>query len=484
MSRIALCFVLAACTSDVTVLEAGDNAHELSTMSKSSTPIDGLDVQGVAIVGDLDGDGIDDLVITDADFKRPGSGALGAIYVVYGARPFPATIDLTQVPRLENDESYNPYINFRVVRGDFDGDGLADFAVVHDCTAEAPQTLGAYIVYGSRTRLSGSQTFTASGVAHLVVPNACDAAGAAVDLDGDGRSDLLLAASPRGPVNVLPVGQVYLLYGGARWTGEVTVPTQADAVLTQSPVGLGSLMAPIGDVDGDGHEDVFIADDGTYGLLYQDRTRKAYIIPGGATRLRGQLVASDLGTLVEGYIPPSGDRIVAKLGDLDGDGVDDFAVSSSREMELASLFYGRRGGFGPHIFTTQADAHLINHPPGGSGVELVGVGNIDGSGHPGLVVGDPERGDYRGAVYVLPGGKRYQGLVDVDVQSTVLYGGLMPSSQCGTFGPPAACAPEGVGSHIATGDLDGDGRPDLLSADHDAYGFNDSARLYVLDLGR
>lgn len=486
MSRIALCFVLAACTSDVSVLEPGDNAHLLSAMSKSSISTQALDVQGVAIVGDLDGDGIDDLVITDANFKRPGDQSLGAVYVVYGARPFPATIDLTQMPRLENEVSFNPHYHFRVVRGDFDGDGLADFAVVHDCTSDAPQTLGAYVVYGSRTRLSGSQTFTASGAAHLVVANACEAAGAAVNLDGDGRSDLLLAASPLGPVNVRPVGQVYLLYGGARWVGEVPVPAQADAVLTQGAVGLGSVMAGIGDVDGDGHQDLFVTDNGLYGDIYDKQTRKAYIIPGSAERLRGQVVASDLGSLVEGFIAKEGDRIVTKLGDVDGDGVDDFAVASAGEADLVNLFYGRRGGFGAHIFTTAADAHLINHEPGADpDVALASAGVIDASGRPGLVVGDPERGEGRGAVYLLPGGTRYQGQVDVDVHSTVLFGGLLHSNQCYPGVPASPCDQgEFAGGIIATGDLDGDGLPDLVVADRDSLGSNESARIYVLGLGK
>src|SRR5262249_2136722 len=150
---------------------------------------------------------------------------------------------------------------------------------------------------------------------------------------------------------------------------------------------------------------------------------KAYIVPGGAERLHGQLVASDLGTLVEGFIAQVGDRIVTKLGDIDGDGVDDFAVASGREEDLVSLFYGRRGGFGTHVFTAEAGAHLFSHEVGGDPfVALAGAGAVGPSGRPGLVVGDPERGEERGAIYFLPGGQRYEGQVDLDVHSTVLFG--------------------------------------------------------------
>ena len=54
--------------------------------------------EGLAFVGDQDGDGIDDLAIGDDALDYQGRRAGGA-YVVYGRRAWPAGIDVTELPR-------------------------------------------------------------------------------------------------------------------------------------------------------------------------------------------------------------------------------------------------------------------------------------------------------------------------------------------------------------------------------------------------
>src|ERR1700733_7288078 len=87
------------------------------------------------VVGDLDGDGIDDAVVRST-FTAPGAGGKtvygGAVYVVYGGSGVTGSIDLARLPALIHVGSPSistPPGGGVAAVGDIDGDGLADFVV-------------------------------------------------------------------------------------------------------------------------------------------------------------------------------------------------------------------------------------------------------------------------------------------------------------------------------------------------------------------
>src|SRR5262245_29695210 len=118
------------------------------------------DDQGIAqvvVVGDLDGDGVEDTIIrTYWLVPFPDDSILegSAVYVRYGGAPT-GTTDLSKLPTLTDVG----FFDGGVARlGDVDGDGLADFLVgigfPSGCNpADPPQDeeahSGAYLVYGS-----------------------------------------------------------------------------------------------------------------------------------------------------------------------------------------------------------------------------------------------------------------------------------------------------------------------------------------------
>src|SRR5262249_4939383 len=208
--------------------------------------------------------------------------------------------------------------------GDLDGDGLADFLVTSYANAFGG-TVTNYVFYGSRQRLPPSQTLASGGVPRVTVANSTAVTPVALDLDADGKRDLVISASvtkpgagPGGTVG--SEGRIYVFYGRGRIAGELA-SAQADAVVGSSLHGPAQAMAPIGDVDGDGYPDLFVG--GTPAPPAFCATTKmtdvslATIIHGGGQRLHGELHAGDVGTTLCGDFPGFYPDAVG-LRDIDG----------------------------------------------------------------------------------------------------------------------------------------------------------------------
>jgi len=204
----------------------------------SGTAIEEIDSRGVAIAGDVDGDGLADMVIGTG---RSGSESayallLGATEVV--GKPL-ADADLTLV--LTGGE----YVADSVSEGgDANGDGYADVVVVFDRP---------YLFLGAGTP---SWVGADSGLAFDTGKNAARGVG---DVDGDGFDDVALGDAFS--------GEAWLAYGAAevadmnRGMLEFVGTTEA---VTGSDVGGG------GDVNGDGLADWLVgAPQESEGDLYQ-----------------------------------------------------------------------------------------------------------------------------------------------------------------------------------------------------------------------
>ena len=200
--------------------------YEGSYTTKIGTSVDSA--------GDLDGDGLGDLIVGSASYFVDGVGYTGAV-LVYLA-PSSGTILLSDAdhilaPPTTDLVAYTPRSLAGV--GDTDGDGYDDFlAGAHQARPTGEMDEGrAYLVGGAQLSAWSGETSLSGAAWKLEGDTTLDEVGWAVhgpgDVDGDGKTDLLVAAPGADAVSN-EGGEVYLFHGGV--TG-FSAPADADATV-------------------------------------------------------------------------------------------------------------------------------------------------------------------------------------------------------------------------------------------------------------
>jgi len=289
-------------------------------------------------IGDLDGDGKPDLAVVNQGANTVSvfrnTSASGSIT----ATSFAAKVDFAT-------GSYP----VSVVIGDFDGDGKPDLAVAN--------YLGSTVSILRNTSSSGSIT-VASFAAHVDFATGKNPYSiAAGDIDGDGKPDLALADQGGNTVSVLR---------NTSTSGSITTASFAARVdLTTGNYPLG---VAIGDLDGDGKPDLAVVN-GNSGTVSVFRN----ISSSGSIKANSFAARVDFAT---GSFPYS-----IAIGDLDGDGKPDLAVANYYDATVSVLRNtSTTGSITASSFAAQVDFATGTEP------NRVAIGDLDGDGKPELAV--------------------------------------------------------------------------------------------------
>ena len=275
----------------------------------------GGDNLGVSVssAGDINGDGVEDLIVGAYGGDDGGTGA-GEAYVIYGGSDFDsvdgtgsAAIDISSLSPsegfiIQGDAEYDRLGLPVSSAGDINGDGLGDLIV--GAWRGGNYTLDAYVIYGGSfgsvdstgrafidtTTLSPSDGFMIKG--GMGSGDSYDSYGAFVssagDINGDGLDDLIVGAS-RGNGGT---GEAYVIYGGSPGSIDSTGRAVVDTSRLSPSEGFiidgddsgdhfGVSVASAGDINGDGVDDLIVgADWGDDGGDYY--AGEAYVIYGCA----------------------------------------------------------------------------------------------------------------------------------------------------------------------------------------------------------
>ncbi len=303
-----------------------------TTLTESSTDF-GI---GVALGGDVNNDGYADALVG----ARFGTGLYGEAFSYHGSS---SGLSTTESRSWRGSDYYGKYGEYVDNGGDVNGDGYDD-GVVCEFYSER-----FFVYHGSSSGLGSSSSTTVTGVYGL--GRGLEIVG---DFNNDGYDDV--AAGSQEP-------EIDFYRGSSSGLNSTSVLTYST---TDSPS-----VSRAGDVNGDGYDDVVYGDAAANAMYV---VRGASSFPGTKTTLT-RSGSSELGFDVAGG------------GDIDGDGYDDVVggdpTYSSSNGRLV-VFYGSSSG----VSTSNYD--VISAPSSGTGfgytVQL--VGDVNGDGYDDVAVSD------------------------------------------------------------------------------------------------
>ncbi len=412
----------------------------------------------VAGAGDVNGDGFDDVIVTDWAYELVVGGITndGAVWLYAGSADG-FGVEATWMH--EADYPGNHFGESVDTAGDVNGDGYADAVIgaPHYKEPGWPNERGAaYVFHGSPDGFSQEyDNFFTTTVDQPAAFFGESVAGVG-DIDGDGYDDAAVGVGNYDPGDGIGRWAIFVYYGSA--DGLVDDP---DIVVPdENAKALSIHVARAGDVNGDGHAELIVGD--AYYMNTETQEGAAFVYtgsPDGIVTTPAWEVHSDQPH--QSWFALQ----VAGAGDVNADGFDDVLVGAHGYVRAglpegaAFLYFGSPTGPSPEPdWAGYAWGYDADDPADGIyATGVAGAGDVDGDGYDDLVIGgdsyqsDPDAA-WNGAVFVYRGSPTGP----TDEPDWI---GYAPDEHWGYLAFPSFAV-------AGAGDVNGDGHADILIGDY------------------
>ena len=191
----------------------------------------------VSSAGDIDGDGIDD-IIAGATLDDGAATNAGAAYVVAGGGTMDGSIDEYAFVKLTGEASEDQFGAHVVGNGDIDDDGMDDLMVSAPLAGGTYDTGTVYVFYGS---LAGTISAAEAGArfdGSILGDQLGNSLAFAGDVDGDGNTAILIELKK--DTTDVDAGGVYLM--NSIWPGQRCPGLRSQAGALSNPYGFSDHM--------------------------------------------------------------------------------------------------------------------------------------------------------------------------------------------------------------------------------------------------
>ena len=345
---------------------------DLSALGSGGYRIDGVqrfDAAGQAVggAGDVNGDGLDDVIVGAPEASTPNAIHTGAAYVLFG-KPSSTPIDLADLGT-----------------GGFRIDGVIEGEEVGSAVAGAGDVNGdrrpdvilrglvyAYLVFGKGSATEVNLADLGSGGFQISDPSndsvGADPVAGVGDVNADGFDDVIWGTSDADRGDRLNVGSAYVVFG-KRSSTAVNLDTlgtggfRIDGAASSDLLGAGA--GPAGDINGDGRPDVIVGAPQVGSVFPHQGPGAAYVVYGKASSAPVKVAAlGSAGFRMDGGLEDIAGSSVGGGGDTNGDGGSDVIVGALGANGLSGVVYIVRGFAGPppKARLTSAPRGVTNDP--------------------------------------------------------------------------------------------------------------------------
>ena len=463
--------------------------------------INGIDINdasgnSVSSAGDINGDGVDDVIIGAANADSNGVNGTGESYVVFGGAGVGSSgsLDLSSLDGvsgfvINSTNEFGELGRSVSSAGDINDDGVDDVILGAPGGISDQNVLSesSYVVFGGTGMASGGSLNLADldGVNGFVINSidgynrAGESISGAGDINGDGIDDVIIGAPDADPSGAYNAGESYVVFGGRDvGSGGSLNLSGLDGVNGFVINGVddynhsGESVSGVGDINGDGVGDVIIAAR-NYGI---NTASKSYVVFGGNNVGRGGSLNLSSLDGVNGFVInatvqfESSNLSVSGAGDINGDGVNDVIIGDRLASpngviyagESYVVFGGADVGSGGSLNVSDLDgvngfviAGIDQYDQ--SGISVSGAGDINGDGFADVIIGSSESDEYNpgaGTSYVVFGGASFVDSSSVDLSSLDGDDGFVING---------INLYESFGSSVSSaGDINGDGIADII----------------------